>query len=95
MHILVLGCLLIDNPANRKRMNDYLGGADVPFPPPYKHSIPGNCQNCNCDIWLGPKIQETSAQDPSLPVLCLLCVVVVHGPNIGTVVGLTNKKAGQ
>ena len=97
--MLVLGAIQADNPVNREFAR-VIGVDGIPWPPPYKNSIPAVCGCCGGAVWLGPeqqraRLQATAAGAPEPGILCLLCCCLTGAADQGSIVSLTGKGPGE
>lgn len=44
-------------------------------PQRYSGSIEGSCSQCDQLVWIGPQSQAVLGEDPSIPVVCFICLL--------------------
>lgn len=56
---------------------------DEPLPPIYPGSIVTKCQDCRCEVYVGPRGQQALEDHPhATEVLCVLCTVKAQAPGV-------------
>ena len=97
--VMILGAIQVDDPANRAfaRLHRAQG---IPWPVPYKNSVPASCASCSGAVWLGPEQQQAqrriiTAGNPPPLVLCLLCCYLTGLAAGANLMSLSSKGPGE
>ncbi len=79
-----------------------LAGIPVLMPPgmppwkPYRGSIQVPCEACGQAVWQGPSQQLLKAENPDLPVICVVCCITKYGMTADDkIILLTDKQTGD
>lgn len=64
-------CCIPDDTEVRRRMADVVGSYLEVHP----GSIPGECNECSCKVWIGPLQQRARRLRPEAVVMCMLCAL--------------------
>jgi hypothetical protein len=99
MQVMILGAVQADDEGNRA-FAKFHGADGVPWPVPYKNSVPATCAGCEGAVWLGPEQDRTRKQaveagTPPLVILCLLCCCLTGAADDANVISLTRKGPGE
>jgi hypothetical protein len=98
MPLTILGAIQADDPANRAFARRH-GAQGIPWPQPYKNSVPASCDSCGGAVWLGPEQQrtrqQTARQGRPLAIFCLLCCCLTGAADGANMISLTRKGPGE
>jgi hypothetical protein len=98
MPVMILGAIQADDPVNRAFALRH-GAQGIPWPQPYRNSVPAECGACGGAVWLGPEQHRTrrrmnAARQPPV-ILCLLCCCLAGAADDASMIHLTGKGPGE